>query len=167
MDKKLMVRWVVRLIILSLFCWPNCAAAQTNSQFDITTLASNMEKRFQTCPKREIVAQFDRKHHKQTWQKQAWGPPTDVFGDAKRNDDGSVLYPYVLTIEFSLRTAFGPERQNKADAVKDTDLSSLQGVPAMLLTGRYRNTYIAGKDGIRLRKAEFLSIGGTPREWKE
>jgi hypothetical protein len=128
-----------------------------------------MEKRFRTCPRREIVAQFDQKHHKRVWQKQAWGPPTDVFADARANDEKSVLYPYVLTVEFSLKTTFGPERQTKADADKDSDLSPLEGVPAMLLTGRNRNTYLSGKDGVRLKKTEVLEqkFDGSPSEWKE
>jgi hypothetical protein len=66
---------------------------------------------FKACPRREVVAPFGRKHHKQVWQKQAWGPPTDVFADVKRNND-SILYPYILTVEFSLGITFGPERQS-------------------------------------------------------
>src|SRR5712692_9106844 len=111
MDWKLMVkRFVGPILILS--CWP-VAIAQSDSREDVKRLASAMEKRLEACPRREIVAQFDRKHHKQVWQKQAWGPPTDVLAGAKANDENSVLYPYVLTIEFSLKTTFGPERQSK------------------------------------------------------
>jgi len=99
------------------------AMAQSDSQLDIRSLVSELEKRIAVCPRREVVAQFDEKHHKQVWQKQGWGPPTDVFGDAKTNDDRSVLYPYVLVIEFSLKHTFGPERQTRPDAAKDSELS--------------------------------------------
>jgi len=83
--------------------------AQSGSEFDVKALAKKMEERFEACPRREIVAKFDRKHHKQVWQKEAWGPPTDVFAVVKPND--SILYPYLLTIEFSLSFAYGPERR--------------------------------------------------------
>jgi hypothetical protein len=91
-------KWRIRLFvgpILALSCWP-MATAQSDSQFDIKGLASSMEKRFQGCPRRECIAQFDRKRHKQVWQKQAWGPPTEIFADAKENHTESVLYPYLL-----------------------------------------------------------------------
>ena len=154
--------------ILILSCWP-MAMAQSDSQLEIRSLVSELEKRIAVCPRREVVAQFDEKHHKQVWQKQGWGPPTDVFGDAKTNDDRSVLYPYVLVIEFSVKHTFGPERQTRADAAKDSELSDAEGVPAWLLTGRYRNTYLAGKDGTRLKKTEFLDkkLDGSASEWKE
>jgi hypothetical protein len=168
MDWKLRVKWLVGSILV-LSCSPG-VIAQTDSQLDIKTVAASMEKRFQACPGREIIAQFDRKHHKQVWQKQVWGPPTDLFADAKANDDNSVLYPYVLTIEFSLKTTFGSERPSKADAENDSDLAPAEGVPPALLTGRYRNTYLVGKDAIRLKKTEFLDrkfFSDAPSEWKE
>lgn len=56
--------------------------------------------------RREIVSELERKHHKLVWEKQAWGPPTDVFADEKPND--SILYPYVLTVEFSLSFTYRP-----------------------------------------------------------
>jgi hypothetical protein len=49
--------------------------AQNDSEFDIKALAKDMEKRFEACPRREVVARFDRKYHKQVWEKQAWGRP--------------------------------------------------------------------------------------------
>jgi len=133
------------------------AMAQSDSQLDIRSLVSELEKRIALCPRREVVAQFDEKHHKQVWQKQGWGPPTDVFGDAKTNDDRSVLYPYVVVIEFSLKHTFGPERQTRADAAKDSELSDAEGVPAWLLTGRYRNTYLAVKMELVSRKPNSLT----------
>ena len=126
-----------------------------------------MEKRFEACPRREIVAQFDRKHHKSVWEKQAWGPPTDVFADAKPND--SILYPYILTIEFSLSLTFGPERQSRADAEKDTDLAQLALPLLAARRGKYRNVYLASKDGVRLKTRELLDekLDGTLSTWKE
>src|SRR5260370_12614126 len=103
------------LSLLLLSSWS--ALAQSDSEFDIKTLARDMEKRFEACHRREIVAQFDRKHHKQMWEKQAWGPPTDVFADVKPND--SILYPYILTIEFTLSLTFRPERQSSTESERD------------------------------------------------
>jgi hypothetical protein len=167
MDWELRMRWVVAVIFLLPIHWATVLAAQSDSQIDIKTLASSMEKRFQACPRREVVAQFDRKHHKQTWQKQAWGPPTEVLTDAKANDENSILYPYIVTVEFTLKRSFGLERQSRADAEEDSDLSS-DGMPDILLVGRYRNTYLVGKD-TRLKKTEFLTnnFGGAPGEWRE
>jgi hypothetical protein len=141
--------------------------AQGSSQFDAKALANDMEQRFRSCPRREVVAAFDRKHHKQVWQKQAWGPPFDVFVDVKPNNE-SILYPFILTVEFSLRHSFGPERESEADARADAELSQL-GSLAALLTGRYRNVYLASKDGIRVKAREVLDkkLDGTVGEWKE
>jgi len=141
--------------------------AQSDSEFNIKTLARDMEKRFEACPRREVVIQSDRKHHKQIWEKHAWGPPTDVFADVKPND--SILYPYILTIEFSLSITFGPERQSRADAEKDTDLAEL-ALPLLLpRKGKYRDVYLAGEDGIRLKTRELLNykLDGTPSTWEE
>jgi len=95
------------------------------------------------------------------------GAPTDVFSDAKQNDSGSILYPYVLIVEFSLKTTFGPERESKSDAQKDSNLSPLEGIPEALLTARYRNTYLAGKNGIRLSKAELQKVGDASQRWED
>src|ERR1700736_6006841 len=118
------------LLSLILLSWPGVMRAQNSSDFDVKALAKDMEERFEACPRREIVAEFDRKHHKQVWEKHGWGPPTDVFADVRPND--SILYPFNLTIEFSLSYAYGPERQTKADAEKDTNLSPLP-TPVMAL----------------------------------
>lgn len=111
----------ILFISVLLISWPGILRPQSGSEFDIKALAKDMEKRFEACPRREVIAEFERKHHKRVWEKQAWGPPTDVFADVKPND--SILYPYVLTVEFSLSWSFGPERQSKADAEKDTSLT--------------------------------------------
>ncbi len=85
----------------------------------------------------------------------------------KSND--SILYPYILTVEFSLTQSFGPERPNKADAERDSDLSQLEAPLGGLLKGKYRNTYLAGKDGVRLKTTEVLrtKLDGTPSTWEE
>jgi hypothetical protein len=110
---------LVSLLLLS--SWSETAITQSNTEFNAKALAKEMEERFEACPRREVVGKFDRKHHKHVWEKQAWGPPTNVFVDVKPND--SILYPFVLTIEFSLSHTFGPERQSQADAERDSDLS--------------------------------------------
>jgi hypothetical protein len=138
-------------------------SAQTESEVRLKTLASDMEKRFPNCPRREVVARFDRKHHKQVWQKEAWGPPTDVFADAKPND--SVLYPYVISVEFSLRMSFGPERESKVEAENDSTLSPLPYMPK----AKYRNVFLVGKDEVRLKSREVLSqkLDGSSGTWEE
>ena len=143
--------------ILILSCWP-MAMAQSDSQLDIRSLVSELEKRIALCPRREVVAQFDEKHHKQVWQKQGWGPPTDVFGDAKTNDDRSVLYPYVVVIEFSLKHTFRPERQTRADAAKDSLTRNLTVQPA---SGKreLRGLMLAG---IRLSSNNNFLVRRTP-----
>ena len=91
------------------------------------------------------------------------GPPTQVFADIKAND--SLLYPYILAVEFYLRYLNGPERTTKAEAEADTDLSPLPGMPV----GKYRNTFLVNKDGLHLKTTEFLEtdLGGTPKGWRE
>lgn len=157
----------ILLTLLLLSSWSATMTAQRDSEFNIKTLAKDMERRFEACPRREIVAEFGGKHHKQVWEKQAWGPPTGVFADVKPND--SILYPYILTIEFSLSHTYGPERQNKADAEKDQNLSRLVTPLVALGRGRYRNLYLVGEDGIRLKTREVLNekLDGTPIAWEE
>jgi hypothetical protein len=155
----------VLLALILLSSWPGTAGAQSGSEFDVKALARNLETRFRECPRREVVAQFDRKHHKKVWQKQAWGPPTDVFVDVKPND--SILYPYILIVEFSLRHTFGPERESKPDAESDADLSETP--LGALLKGKYRNVYLVAQDGTRVKSREFLhqNLDGRPSAWEE
>ncbi len=150
--------------LVILICWPTFIAGQSDSAIDIKTVARNIEERFKSCPRREVVAQFDRKHRKKIWQKQAWGPPANVFVDAKSND--SVLYPYLLTVEFTLAHSFGLERTSQEEADNDSELKLIFGE---LLTGKYRNTYLVGKDVIRVRSREVFSphLDGTAGTWQE
>lgn len=161
------MRRSILLSLLLLISWSGTTTAQSDSGFNVKALAKDMEKRFEACPRREVVGKFDRKHHKQVWEKQAWGPPADVFADVKPSD--SILYPYILTVEFSLSQTFGPERQTKADAERDSDLSQLEAPLAALLRAKYRNVYLAGKDGIRLKTTEVsrTKLDGTPGTWEE
>jgi hypothetical protein len=151
------------LILVS--SWPVVTSSQSGSEFDVKALARDIQTRYRECPRREVVGRFDRKHHKQVWQKQAWGPPTEVFVDVKPSD--SILYPYILTVEFSLRPTFGPERENKADADSDTSLSETQ--LGVLLKGKYRTTYLVNKDGTRPKSREVLhqKLDGAPGTWEE
>jgi hypothetical protein len=68
----------------------------SDSAFDLNAIAKDVEQRFRACPRREVVFKTKR-----LWQKEAWGPPSDVIADVKPSD--SSLYPYVLTVEFNLR----------------------------------------------------------------
>ena len=97
------------------------------------------------------VAQFNRKHHKQVWIKEAWGPPSDVFADVTPND--SVLYRYLMVVEFSLEMRSGPERYSTAEADRDIDLSPIPYMPK----GRFRNVYLVGTVVSRLKSREVLS----------
>lgn len=151
--------------LLLLTCLPGSTNGQSDFELDVRAIAIKMEDSFKACPRREVVAQFEGKHHKPFWQKQAWGPPTEVFADVKSNSE-SVLYPYLLIVEFSLRHTFGPERQSKEDAQNDSELEAKFGD---LLTGRYRNIFLVGKDGIRIRSREFrpMKIDGTVSTWED
>jgi len=137
---------------------------QGEPEVDVKSLAKDVEARFTSCSRREVVARFDRKQRKKIWQKQGMGPPANVLVDVRPND--SVLYPYLLIVEFTLVHTFGAERATKEEAEKDTELKQLLGE---LLTAKYRNTYLVSKDGIRLRSREFFSrrLDGSPGTWRE
>lgn len=148
-----------------------------DSDFDVKVLAKNIEERLEACPRREVIRESDHKHHR--WQKTAWGPPSDVIADVKPND--SLIYPYILTIEFSLSWGFGPERDSKAEAEKDMKLSHFVVDPekvtpqnyklamALQRAGKNRNVYLVGKDGIRLKAIQVLAqnLDGTPGTWED
>ena len=110
----------VLLTLLLLIAWPEFMNSQSGAELDIKALAKSMEERFEACPRREVVGDIARKHNRHVWEKYAWGPPTEVFVDIKPND--SILYPYILTVEFSLNQTFGPERQSKSEAENDSDV---------------------------------------------
>ena len=159
----------VLLSFLLILSCPALSFAQSDSAFDLNHIARDVEQHFSACPRREVVAEFKRGFHKTIWQKEAWGPPSDVIADTRPND--SSLYPYVLTVEFNLSITYGPERKSSAEAEKDTDLS-----PSSVLiqlgadTSKNRNVYLVNKDGIRLKIRETLVkkfLDGTPGHWVE
>jgi hypothetical protein len=160
------MRTKILVTLLLLTAFPEFVTGQNESVLDVKAVAKNFEKRFQDCPRREVVGRFDRKHHKQVWQKQAWGPPTDVFVDIKAND--SMLYPYLMFVEFSLGHSFGPERQSQSDAAKDVDLSQNPTLAA-LLKGKYRNVYFLSKDDIKLKSRELQrqELDGKASTWEQ
>lgn len=151
-----------------LFSCPALIFAQADSAFDLNRIARDVEQQFKACPRREVVAEFKRKFHKTVWQKEAWGPPSDVIADVRSND--STLYPYALTVEFNLSISYGPERKSKTEAERDTELS-----PSSVLiqlgadTSRNRNAYLVNKDDIRLKTREILQKfpSGKPIQWVE
>lgn len=155
---------VLLSIAVAFFLFSSPALGQDDSAFDLNAIAKNVEQRFTECPRREVVFQTKR-----NWQKEAWGPPSDVIADAKPND--SSLYPYVLTVEFNLSISYGPERKSKTEADGDKELSPS---PVLIYLGagtsRNRNIYLVSKDGIRLKTREVLKKnfpGGTPDQWIE
>jgi hypothetical protein len=162
-----MRKTILQSLVLLLLGCPMIGAAQNDPEFNIKAFVADIEKRYEACPRREIVAAFDRKHHKQIWQKSGWGPPAQVFADAKAND--SILYPYIVTVEFYLSFTYGPERQSKAEAENDSNLSPL-GVPlAAAQGGRYRNVYLVSAEGTRLKATEFFETqsDGATDTWNE
>lgn len=88
-----------------------------------------------------------------------------MFADVKPNND-SLLYPYLLTVEFSLTHTFGPERETREEAERDTNLEPMFGD---LLTSHYRNTFLLGKEGIRIKSREMQSKGldGSTARWED
>ena len=151
------------LSLLLLAALSGIASAQTDQELDIKGIAADVQKRIEACPRRETVTAFDRGHHKEVWAKAAWGPPMHVFVDVKAND--SLLYPYILTVEFYLDIVGGQEKKTKAEAESDSNLS-----PLPLMQGsKYRNTFLLNKDGLHLKTTEFLdtNLDGTPNGWKE
>jgi hypothetical protein len=68
-----------------------------------------------------------------------------------------------LTVEFNLGVTWGPDRESKADAEKDTELFRS---PALVNLGadtwKNRNVYLLGKDGIRLKAREVFK-----GQWQE
>lgn len=155
------------LLVIFLVCCPATSARpQANGDFNIRKFAADLEQRYKACPRREVVASFERKHHKVVWQKQAWGPPIQVIADAKAND--SLLYPYIVNVEFTLKFTYGPEHKSEAEAVSDSNLSPL-GIPLAAAQGaRYRNVYLVNSDGGRLRATEVLQeppAQGDSEKW--
>lgn len=151
------------LLLSFLLVSTGVASAQADQEMNAKAIATDVEKRIEACPRREVVAAFDRKFHKQVWVKEAWGPPTQVFADVKSND--SLLYPYVLIVEFHLGFFVGPERKNKNEADHDANLSPMPGIRG----GKYRNTFFVNRDGLHLKLAEFLGTDpvGVPKGWEE
>ncbi|MBI3609472.1 MAG: hypothetical protein HY204_02075 [Nitrospirae bacterium] len=157
------------LLFLLLISCPALTFAQAHSASDPNHIAKDVEQRFRACPRREVVARFKRRFHKAVWQKQAWGPPSDVIADVRPND--SILYPYVLTVEFNLSISMGPERESKTESESDTELSQSSLLVYLgAATSRNRNVYLIGKDSIRLKTREILTkkfSDGTPGQWVE
>jgi len=118
-------------------------SAENVSELGAKALAKSLEARFEACKGREVVAEFNRKHHKHVWQKQSWAPPADVIADVKSND--SILYPYIITIEFSLTFNSGPERESQEDAEKDANLSQFAPPGMPLRSVKNRNVYWADR----------------------
>jgi len=160
--------WVATALLL----FSSSAFAQSDSAFNLNTIAKDVEQRLGACPRREVV--FKTKHH---WQKEAWGPPSDVIADVKPSD--SSLYPYVLTVEFNLRIWYGPERKSRTEADRDTELFPSSD-PLVTNMSRNRNVYLVSRDGIRPKIREVLdknhfsdipgkwvSVSGTASQWVE
>ena len=114
-----------------------------------------------------MVIPFESDNHKKAWSKLGFGPPTDVFADVKPYD--SVLYPYLITIEFKLVLTYAPMRKNKSEAAKDTSLAPIPvGVPS-LRGSRYRYLYLVGSDGVRVKEREVFHdpMDGSHGTWSD
>lgn len=165
------MRVLFRVAALLLFS-VSALFAQSDSAFDVKAIAKDVEQRFRACPRREVVFKYYKK-----WQKEAWGPPSDVIADVRPSD--SSLYPYVLTVEFSLRMWYGPERKSKTEADRDTELLPSSD-PLVTNMSRDRNVYVLSRDGFRLKIREvsdknhfsdipgkWVIVSGTPSQWVE
>ena len=158
-----------KVLALSLLLSCSTLTVAQESSFDVSGVTKEVEQKITACPRREVVAQFKRGFHKTVWEKEAWGPPSDVIADVKSND--SILYPYVLTVEFSLSISYGPEHKNKTEAETDTALSpSATLIQLGRNTNRNRNIYLVNKDGLRLKAREVLNkklLDDAPAHWVE
>jgi len=162
---KIPVTKLLLLCLTLLTAWPGIVTAQSGSKPDVKALAKELEKRFEACPMREMVTPFEQEGRKPAWAKTGFGPPANVFADIKPND--SVLYPYLITIEFRLDFTYGPMRKSKPEALKDTNLVPLPvGVPS-LRGSRYRYVYLVGDDGVRIKTREVFHdpLDGTQGTW--
>ena len=151
---------VLLSVAAALLLFSYSAFAQSDSGFDLNAIAKDVERRFRACPRREVVFKSKR-----IWEKEAWGPPSDVIADARPND--SSLYPYVLTVEFNLSISYGPERKSRTEADRDTELLPSSD-PLVTNMSRNRNVYLVSKDGIRLKIREVLDknhFSDTPGKW--
>ena len=108
-------------------------------------LTKELAATIESCPRREVVARSGKQ-----WWKTAWGPPAQVKVDVQKTN--SLVKPYLGLVEFSLVIAYGPKRNTREDAAKDSELRPF-------LTGRYRNLYEIGKDGGSLADRLVLSSG--------
>jgi hypothetical protein len=138
-------------------------SAQNNRAMDVKAIAADVTKRIEACPRRETVTAFERKHHKLAWVKGAWGPPINVFVDVKPND--SLLYPYILIVEFDLLMTEGKEKNTEEEAENDSNLSPLP----LFHAARYRNTFLVSEDGLHLRATEVLDtdLNGVAKGWED
>lgn len=153
--------------IVTLGAVPRAALAQTAHEFNIQAFTKNLEKRYESCPIRTVVASFKHKRHRLVWEKQGWGPPKNVFVDAKRND--SLLYPYLVTVRFYLPITYGREHKTKAGAEADSKLYPLNIPLAGAQGDWYRTIYAVSKNAVRIKSAEFREsqIGGASPKWVE
>jgi hypothetical protein len=144
------------------------AAAQEKRPIDIKVIANELEQQIGACPKRIQINEESGKHHKQRWTKTEWGPPKDVLADAVPYD--SAIYSFIVTVEFSITYSFGPEHQSKSDAENDDSLSPLLFAMPSDRKAHYRNIYLVGNEGIRLKAREIRenpSDAGSAVVWKE
>ncbi len=155
---------VMFLLLVAVFT--KSGSTQKISELNPKIIASDVETRFAACPRREMVTSFERKFHKSVWVKGAWGPPTNVFADIKAND--SLLYPYLLVVEYNLAFSEGVEHKTKDEAQNDNDLSQQTLLPSAGV-GKYRNTFLVNKDGLHLKTTEIqvTDFYGSPKGWQE
>jgi hypothetical protein len=73
------------------------------------------------------------------------GPPVSVEVDVTKTS--SVLYPYQVTVDFSLWWKYGEEFEAKQDAEQSETTTAL-------LRFKYRNVYTLGDDGLHLRQPD-------------
>jgi len=134
--------------------------AQSDDSFQKSKRSAHLlEQQISSCAKREVVASFPRKRKTVAWIKSTWGPPKDVLADIKKND--SLLYPYMIVVEFWLEMKDGSEFATQ-EAARASDASTFVG------RAHYRNIYLSGDDGLRSVANEILpSSAQSTEDWEK
>jgi hypothetical protein len=125
---------------------PSLEAAKVN--------AHRVETMIRGCDARVLVGQFTEGRKHPVWEKQSFGPPSDVTVDLKKNGD-SLLYPYLVVVEFTLWLHYGDEFNSRDGALQST-------ADKPLFKSRNRNIYLLGADGLRLKTTEVFE-----KDWSE
>jgi len=91
--------------------------------------------------------------YKSGWQKNTWGPPTDVDYDVLTTN--SLLWPYQIVIQYTLPISMTKNYKKKEDA-EQAPKSDL------VVRNKYKNEYDLGDKGLRISGLLAQQLDG---EW--